>query len=221
MQGDLFTATTALDRIECIQLAEQAFILKGLACDQADTIIQQIYRISQQAAFRHMRTPSGHSMSVAMTNCGDYGWVTDQQGYRYTESDPLTGNHWPAMPTSFQQLATLAAKMTGFQHFSPEACLINRYDSDSRMGLHQDKDEQNLTAPIVSVSLGISAQFLFGGMNRKSQTLTMQLQHGDVVVWGGVDRLRYHGIRKLEKTIQPGLPVTGRYRYNLTFRQVM
>jgi DNA oxidative demethylase len=162
-----------------------------------------------------MITPGGFRMSVAMTNCGRYGWVTDRMGYRYASIDPETGQRWPEMPDSFVRLARLAAEAAGFPSFHPDACLINRYDPGARLTLHQDKDERDLAHPVVSVSLGLPATFLFGGMKRSDKTIRIPVLHGDVIVWGGPARLRYHGINPLKEGVHPTL---GGYRYNLTFR---
>ena len=171
--------------------------------------------ISKLAPFRHMITPGGFRMSVALTNCGTYGWVTDRTGYRYDRIDPETGQHWPGMPGNFLELARNAASAAGFPSFNPDACLINRYEPGSRLTLHQDKNEHDFTQPIVSVSLGVPATFLFGGMERSDKTVRVPVHHGDVIVWGGPARLRYHGIVPLKAGVPPTF---GSYRYNLTFR---
>src|SRR5262249_36146035 len=156
-------------------------------------------KVAAQAPFRHMVTPGGFRMSVAMTNCGALGWVTDQTGYRYDPVDPESGECWPRMPESFLRLARDAAARAGFANFVPDACLINRYRPGARLTLHQDKNERDFGAPIVSVSLGIPAVFLFGGLKRADKTVRVTLRHGDVVVWGGPDRLRYHGVLPLKE----------------------
>jgi alkylated DNA repair protein (DNA oxidative demethylase) len=163
-----------------------------------------------------MLTPGGFTMSVALTNCGQLGWTTDRHGYRYTSLDPQTGQPWPSMPDAFLELARAASRTTGFKGFAPDACLLNRYLPGARMSLHQDKDERDLGAPIVSVSLGIPAVFQFGGNERSDKPVRVPLFHGDVVVWGGVDRLRYHGIMPIKEERHPLL---GEQRINLTFRQ--
>lgn len=155
-------------------------------------------------------------MSVAMTNCGAAGWVTDRCGYRYERIDPDTGNSWPVMPPVFASLARAAAAAAGFAEFTPDACLINRYQPGARMSLHQDRNERDLGAPIVSVSLGLPAIFLWGGSTRAARPVRVPLMHGDVVVWGGADRLRFHGILALASGTHP---LTGAARYNLTFRK--
>jgi DNA oxidative demethylase len=169
-----------------------------------------------QAPFRHMVTPGGHVMSVAMTNCGSAGWVTDRSGYRYDAADPEAGKPWPAMPASFRSLAGAAAAEAGFSGFAPDACLINRYAPGARMSLHQDRDETDFGAPIVSVSLGLSATFLFGGLQRSDRPRRYRLEHGDVVVWGGPARLAFHGVAPLADGEHA---LMGRLRINLTFRK--
>ncbi|MGH8629503.1 MAG: DNA oxidative demethylase AlkB, partial [Burkholderiales bacterium] len=164
----------------------------------------------------HMITPGGFRMSVAMTNCGLAGWVSDQSGYRYDRVDPLSGGPWPGMPACFAQLASGAAAEAGFAGFVADSCLINRYAPGTRLSLHQDRNEQDFRAPIVSVSLGIAAVFLFGGLKRSDRPHRIPLSHGDVVVWGGPDRLRYHGVMPLRDDYHPSM---GRYRINLTFRK--
>ncbi len=173
-------------------------------------------RVIEQAPFRHMVTPGGFRMSVAMSNCGSLGWISDRTGYRYDEIDPDSGRNWPSMPDSFEKLAAGAAKEAGFQQFKPDACLINRYGTGARLSLHRDKNERDFNQPIVSVSLGIPATFLFGGMTRSGKTTRVPVVHGDVVVWGGPARLRYHGVMPLKEGFHPQV---GAYRVNLTFRK--
>ena len=199
-----------------VQLAPGAMLLRGFAEGVDAACLAALRRIVEVAPFRHMVTPGGHRMSVAMTNCGPVGRISDRTGYRYDGHDPQTGRRWPAMPTVFANLATDAAARAGFESFAADACLINRYEPGARLSLHQDKDERDLSAPIVSVSLGLPAVFLFGGLRRSDPNCRVPLSHGDVVVWGGPARLRYHGVRPLE----PGHhPLTGIYRINLTFRR--
>jgi alkylated DNA repair protein (DNA oxidative demethylase) len=156
-------------------------------------------------------------MQVAMTNCGTFGWCSDRRGYRYDRNDPHTGVPWPALPPVFLALAANAAREAGFDGYLPDACLINRYAPGNRLSLHQDRDEDDRVAPIVSVSLGLPATFLFGGFARSDRTVRVPLQHGDVVVWGGVDRMRFHGV----SPVKPGRhEVVGEQRINLTFRKV-
>jgi DNA oxidative demethylase len=190
-------------------------ILNGFALGRETELAFVMQAISKLAPFRHMITPGGFRMSVALTNCGTYGWVTDRTGYRYDSIDPETGQHWPGMPGNFLELARDAASAAGFPSFNPDACLINRYEPGSRLTLHQDKNEQDFTQPIVSVSLGLPATFLFGGMERSDKTVRVPVHHGDVIVWGGPARLRYHGINPLKDGVHPTF---GGYRYNLTFR---
>jgi alkylated DNA repair protein (DNA oxidative demethylase) len=197
-------------------MAEAAMLLRGFARPFEDDLIGGLRDIVERAPFRHMVTPGGHQMSVAMTNCGGIGWVTDRSGYRYDANDPETGKPWPAMPASFRELARQAADCAGFAGFSPDACLVNRYQPGARMSLHQDKDEGDLAAPIVSVSLGLPAIFLFGGLKRSDKPRRFRLEHGDVAVWGGPARLTYHGIAPLADGEHA---LMGRQRINLTFRK--
>jgi DNA oxidative demethylase len=197
-------------------MAEGAVLLRGFAQPVEAALITALREIAAQAPFRHMVTPGGHQMSVAMTNCGRYGWVTDRGGYRYDATDPETAKPWPAMPASFYQLAEQAAASAGFDGFAPDACLVNRYEPGAKMSLHQDKDETDFSAPIVSVSLGLPAIFLFGGMKRSDKPRRFRLQHGDVVVWGGPTRLFFHGVAPLADGEHALL---GRQRVNLTFRK--
>ena len=212
---DLFAPPTP----EPIAVGPDAWLLKGFAHAQADDLIAQIGQIEQQTAFRHQVTPGGHAMSSAQCSCGTYGWITDKRGYRYTTEDPLTDKPWPAMPASFRELAARAAAEVGFDGFDPQSCLINRYQTGAGMGLHQDKDEQDLAAPIVSVTLGAPITFLFGGLLRAEKPSRWLLEHGDVVVWGGVSRLYFHGVAPLGKRASHA--ATGAVRYNLTFRRVV
>jgi DNA oxidative demethylase len=197
-------------------MAEGAVLLRGFARSFEGELIADLREIIAQAPFRHMVTPGGHQMSVAMTNCGSAGWVTDRSGYRYEANDPEAGRPWPAMPPSFRALAAQAAAQGGFEGFAPDACLINRYAPGARMSLHQDKDETDFGAPIVSVSLGLPAIFLFGGLQRSDKPQRFRLQHGDIAVWGGPARLKYHGVAPLADGEHPLL---GRQRINLTFRK--
>ena len=191
-------------------------LLRGFAKPFEADLIADIGAIVAQAPFRHMVTPGGHSMSVAMTNCGHAGWVTDHTGYRYDANDPSAGRPWPAMPPSFRALAGQAAAEAGFAKFSPDACLVNRYAPGARMSLHQDKDEHDFGAPIVSVSLGLPAIFLFGGLKRGDKPQRYRLAHGDIAVWGGPSRLNFHGIAPLADGEHV---LMGRQRINLTFRK--
>ena len=193
-----------------------AFVLRGFALPFVADLLPALHEVEQRAAFRHLVTPGGLTMSVAMTNCGRLGWISDRRGYRYAELDPETGRPWPPMPAVFERLAQASAAEAGFEGFEPDACLVNRYEPGTRLSLHQDKDERDYGAPIVSVSLGMPATFLFGGLARSDKAARIPLVHGDVVVWGGPDRLRYHGILPLEDRPHA---VLGRRRINLTFRK--
>ena len=197
-------------------MAEGAVLLRGHARPLENDLLAALRDIVVQAPFRRMVTPGGHQMSVAMTNCGPLGWTTDRSGYRYVQDDPETGRPWPAMPSVFAQLAERAAAAAGFENFSPDACLINCYEPGARMSLHQDRDEQDFDHPIVSVSLGLPAIFLFGGPARSDKPRRFRLQHGDVVVWGGPARLFFHGVAPLADGEHALL---GRQRINLTFRK--
>jgi alkylated DNA repair protein (DNA oxidative demethylase) len=212
--GDLFAGAAAGESAEI--LAEGAVVLRGFAGRDAAALIGAVNEIAAVSPFRHMVTPGGFRMSVAMTNCGAVGWVTDRNGYRYAREDPATGQPWPAMPGSFAALATRAAAAGGFRGFVPDACLINRYEPETRLSLHRDEDERDLSAPVVSVSLGLPAMFLWGGLARKDRPTRIRLDSGDVVVWGGPSRLVYHGIAPLADGEHR---LTGRIRLNLTFRQ--
>jgi DNA oxidative demethylase len=201
-----------------VALAPGAMLLRGFANAFAAPCLTALQHVAEAAPFRHMVTPGGHRMSVAMTNCGGAGWVTDATGYRYTARDPESGQPWPAMPDVFAALATAAAAHAGFLGFTPDACLINRYEPGTRLTLHQDRNERDFSAPIVSVSLGLPATFLFGGMRRADTPRRIPLRHGDVVVWGGPARLRYHGVLPLDAGDHPML---GARRINLTFRRAL
>ncbi len=211
---DLFAAPPAGTRTK---LGEAACVLHGFALDRAAGVLAAIAAVEAAAPFRHLVTPGGHVMQVAMTNCGRLGWCSDRRGYRYQPDDPLSGQPWPALPEAFAQLSAAAAAAAGFAGYRPDACLMNRYAPGTRLSLHQDRDEDDRTAPIVSVSLGLPATFLFGGFARGDRTVRVGLRHGDVVVWGGVDRMRFHGVLP----VKPGRhPATGECRLNLTFRKV-
>ncbi|MDP1865240.1 MAG: DNA oxidative demethylase AlkB [Bradyrhizobium sp.] len=215
MTADLFESVPDL-RPSREAMAEGAVLLRGFARPVEAELIAAIGEIVTQAPFRHMVTPGGHQMSVAMTNCGSAGWVTDCSGYRYDGLDPESRAPWPAMPASFRALAAQAASESGFDGFAPDACLINRYQPGARMSLHQDRDEDDFGAPIVSVSLGLPAIFLFGGLQRSDRPRRFRLEHGDIVVWGGPSRLFFHGIVPLADGEHALL---GRQRINLTFRK--
>ena len=193
-------------------------ILNGFALGVDAELVSALKAVVECAPLRNMVTPGGFRMSVAMTNCGRLGWVTDRTGYRYDEIDPETGLQWPAMPPVFIRLASGAAWEAGFSSFLPDACLINRYEPGARLSLHQDKNERDLDQPIVSVSLGLPAVFQFGGLQRSDKTIRIPVIHSDVIVWGGLSRLRYHGIAPLR---DGNHPLLGGYRYNLTFRKAV
>lgn len=209
---DLFS----FDAPSRLDIAEGAVLLGGRALGQEEALLAGLDTVVAAAPFRHMVTPGGFTMSVAMTNCGRAGWVTDRRGYRYTAEDPQTDQPWPQMPAAFAVLAREAAEEAGFAGFEPDACLINRYEPGARMSLHQDKDERDFSEPIVSVSLGLPATFQFGGLSRSDKPRKVALQHGDVMVWGGPARLAFHGILPLKEGHHPRL---GRNRINLTFRR--
>lgn len=211
MNGDLFQPADSLQRI-----GEHAFVLRGFALPGADALLRAVARVERRAPFRHLLTPGGQRMSVATTNCGRLGWTSDRRGYRYVATDPDSGEAWPALPAVLRQLAAAAAARAGFDGFAPDACLVNRYLPGTRLSLHQDRDEHDFAAPIVSVSLGMTATFLFGGETRAERAARIPLAHGDVVVWGGVDRLRFHGIAPLKG---PPHPLLGEQRINLTLRK--
>jgi len=197
-------------------LAPGAALLHGFALPLDAALADVVRTVSAAAPFRHMTTPGGFKMSVAMTNCGAFGWVSDESGYRYSPTDPDTGRVWPSMPPVLADLASRAAAAAGFDGFTPDACLVNRYTPGTRLTLHQDKDERDMSQPIVSVSLGIPAVFLFGGVKRSERALRLHLTHGDVVVWGGPARLRYHGVATLKADEHP---FAGAERINLTLRR--
>lgn len=198
-------------------LGAQACVLHGFALPVAEELLAAIKAIAAAAPFRHLVTPGGHVMQVAMTNCGTFGWCSDRRGYRYERCDPASGQPWPPLPQAFRRLAREAAAEAGFAGYVPDACLVNRYAPGARLSLHQDRDEDDRVAPIVSVSLGLPATFLFGGFARGDASVRVPLVHGDVVVWGGADRMRFHGVLP----VGPGLhPRTGEVRFNLTFRKV-
>ncbi|WP_050406793.1 DNA oxidative demethylase AlkB [Bradyrhizobium embrapense] len=198
-------------------IADGAVLLRGFVRPFEAELIPALRVIVKQAPFRHLITPGGHRMSVAMTNCGSVGWVSDPSGYRYDPIDPDTGQPWPTMPAVLRGVAADAAAAAGFDGFAPQACLINRYVPGAKLSLHQDKDELDYGAPIVSISLGLPAIFLFGGLKRSDTPRRYRLEHGDVAVWGGPSRLFYHGVAALADGEHS---VLGRQRINLTFRKV-
>jgi len=221
--GDLFGGVSAAGAVSVSPagaateaLAESATILRRFVEPQAPALLAAIAHVTAESPFRHMVTPGGYTMSVAMTNCGRLGWVTDRKGYRYDALDPTTGRPWPPLPAIFRDIATRAADAGGFAGFEPDACLVNRYEPGTRLSLHQDRNERDFAAPIVSVSLGLPAVFLFGGARRQDRARRVRLESGDVVVWGGPTRLHFHGVAPLPDGEHP---LTGRHRINLTFRK--
>ncbi len=199
-----------------VSLDEGAVLLSGFAAPVDRELLEALTQIARNAPFRHMLTPGGWPMSVAMTNCGAAGWVTDRSGYRYDPIDPESGQGWPQMPAVFADLATRAAEVAGFADFQPDACLINRYEPGARLSLHQDRDERDFGNPIVSVSLGLPAIFLWGGQLRVERPRRVPLVHGDVIVWGGPARMTFHGVHPLKEGSHS---LTGDVRYNLTLRR--
>jgi alkylated DNA repair protein (DNA oxidative demethylase) len=211
----LFEAAVAPQPPE-LRLCEGAVLLRGFALTHERALLEALDDVIRAAPWRHMVTPGGLRMSVAMSNCGALGWISDRRGYRYSPADPESGKPWPAMPQAFAQLARDAAARAGFEHFAPDACLINRYEPGAKLSLHQDRDERDFEQPIVSVSLGLPAVFLFGGLRRNGRPMRVPLGHGDVVAWGGPARMRYHGVLPLKDGVHP---VLGACRVNLTFRK--
>jgi DNA oxidative demethylase len=213
LANDLFDASGA-DGAQRLGLT----YLSGFALPYERELLAEVSQVARAAPFRHMLTPGGQRMSAAMTNCGEVGWVTDRKGYRYDPRDPETAQPWPRLPECFARLAALAAAEAGFGGFRPDVCLINRYEPGARMSLHQDRDERDFSAPIVSVSLGLDATFLFGGLKRSDRPHRLPLAHGDVLVWGGANRLAYHGITPVAEGCHPAV---GRMRLNLTLRKAL
>ncbi len=199
-------------------LAEGAILLRDFAAARGAALLAAIEGIAEAAPFRRMITPGGFEMSVAMTNCGTAGWVTDRKGYRYATHDPENGKPWPRVPAEFLELAEAAATEAGFPGFVPDACLVNRYEPGARLSLHQDRDEADYGHPIVSVSLGLPATFQFGGLKRSDPVKRVALRHGDVVVWGGASRLFHHGVLTLKDGEHP---LTGHRRFNITMRKAL
>jgi len=201
-----------------VRLGDGAVVLKAFAADEVPALLECVREIAAAAPFRHLITPGGYRMSVAMTNCGQVGWVSDRSGYRYDARDPESGRPWPVMPELFQQLARRASAAAGFTNAVHDCCLINRYEPGSRLSLHQDKDERDPATPIVSVSMGVPATFLFGGLQRSDRPQRVLVGSGDVAVWGGPSRLAYHGVAPLREADHP---LTGAHRINLTFRHAL
>ena len=215
-QSDLLERAEPRSGIE--RLGDGAAVLRGFALAEGEGLVAAIAEIAAAAPFRHMVTPGGFRMSVAMTSCGDAGWITDRRGYRYAAQDPATGGAWPPLPEIFRSLAARAATAGGFRCFVPDSCLINRYEPDTRLSLHRDENERDFAAPIVSVSLGLPALFLFGGDRRNDRPQRVPMRHGDVAVWGGPARLFYHGVAPLADGEHE---LTGRCRINLTLRKAL
>lgn len=213
--GDLFSDEALQQPARCEQIGEQSCVLRGYALPWIERVLPELRAVLVQSPFRHMVTPGGYTMSAALSSCGALGWTTSPQGYRYSPLDPERQQPWPSMPAVLRELAINAASAAGFDGFAPDACLINRYVPGARMSLHQDKNERDYSAPVVSLSLGLPAVFLFGGHQRSDKTQKISLFHGDVAVWGGVDRLRFHGVLPIKEGAHPRM---GPQRINLTFR---
>jgi alkylated DNA repair protein (DNA oxidative demethylase) len=212
---DLFADNEPQQQPRADQIGEQSWVLRGFALPVVDQLLPALENVLEAVPLRSMMTPGGFSMSVGTSSCGALGWITDRSGYRYSSVDPLSGAPWPSMPDAFAELAHSAATQAGFPDFVADSCLINRYIPGAKMSLHQDKDENAYAAPIVSLSLGLPAMFLFGGFARSDKTQRVPLLHGDMVIWGGVDRLRFHGVLPIKQGRHPQL---GEQRINLTFR---
>ncbi len=216
--NDLFEEVRSDPTAAREEIAKGALLLRGRALALEGEILAALYSVITAAPLRQMTTPGGFVMSVAMTSCGKVGWVTDRSGYRYAAADPETGRPWPAMPGSFRRLAREVAADAGYDGFTPDSCLINRYLPGARLSLHQDRDERDFSHPIVSVSLGLPATFQFGGPKRTDAVVKYRMQHGDIAVWGGPSRLFHHGVLALKDGEHPKL---GRQRINLTFRAAL
>ncbi len=212
------TQTLFADEKRTIQITPGAVLLEGYALDDAAEIFAAIKQIEAVSPFRRMLTPNGRYMSIGITSCGNMGWVSDKSGYRYETLDPETGKPWPQMPVLLSDIAIQAAKEVGYHGFAPDVCIINRYEPGTKLSLHQDGDEKDFSHPIISVSLGLPATFLFGGLERSDKTKKIPLHHGDVFVFGGESRLVYHGIAPLKDGEHPLL---GSQRINLTFRKAL
>ncbi|WP_300631662.1 DNA oxidative demethylase AlkB [Pseudomonas sp.] len=212
---DLFADDALQQPARREQIGEDSYVLRSYALPWVERLLPELRRVLAQSPFRQMVTPGGFTMSAALSSCGELGWTTDTTGYRYSPVDPRSQQPWPAMPDALRELAVSAANAAGFSDFSPDACLINRYVPGAKMSLHQDKNERRYDAPVVSVSFGLPAIFLFGGHQRNDKAQKVSLFHGDVVVWGGVDRLRYHGVMPIKEGVHP---IMGPQRINLTFR---
>ncbi len=216
MSFDLFTDEDLRQSERNERIGEQSWVLRGFALPWVEHLLPALHQVLREAPLRRMVTPGGFTLSASLSSCGAWGWTTDRSGYRYSAVDPQSGRPWPAMPEVLHRLAVDAAQTAGFEHFTADACLINRYVPGAKMSLHQDRNEQDFSAPVVSVSLGLPAMFLFGGHERSDKTLRVPLFHGDVLVWGGVDRLRYHGVLPIKDGHHPRL---GAERINFTLRK--
>lgn len=216
MSLDLFAEQDLQQPARVERIGDQAYVLRGFALPALTQLLAALDGVLRQSPLRQMQTPGGFTMSARLSSCGDLGWASDRDGYRYSPVDPLSAQPWPALPAAFLTLARTAAEAAGFNGFVPDACLINSYAPGAKMSLHQDKNERSFTAPIVSISLGLPATFQFGGFQRSAPTQRISLFHGDIVVWGGVDRLRFHGVMP----IKPGHhSLLGEQRINITLRQ--
>ena len=211
---DLFAADSRPGHVET-PVADVS-VLRAFVADRDAELQHAIAQVTDAAPWRFMRTPGGQAMSVAMTSCGHLGWTSAAAGYHYSPHNPQSGHPWPAMPAPLHELAVRAAAQAGYPAFAPDSCLINRYAPGARMGLHQDRNERDFSYPIVSVSLGLPALFIFGGAQRTGPTTRISLMHGDVVVWGGSARLNFHGVRPLRAGWHA---FAGSTRINLTFRR--
>src|SRR5476649_1215989 len=209
--ADLFADDALQQPARREQIGEESYVLRGYALPWIERLLPELRQVLAQSPFRQMVTPGGFTMSAALSSCGELGWTTDTSGYRYSAIDPNNQQPWPSLPEALRQLAVMAAADAGFDDFEPDACLINRYVPGAKMSLHQDKNERRYTAPVVSVSLGLPAVFLFGGHARSDRPQKISLFHGDVVVWGGVDRLRFHGVMPVKGGTHP---IMGAQRIN-------
>ena len=216
MTFDLFGEDDLQQPARIEHIGAQAFVLRGFALPWVEALLSALEGVLQQSPFRHMQTPGGFTMSARLSSCGDLGWTSDGHGYRYSPVDPVSATPWPHMPEAFFDIAAGAASAAGFAGFVPDAGLINTYSPGAKMSLHQDKNERSYDAPIVSISLGLPAIFQFGGFQRSDPAQRISLFHGDVVVWGGVDRLRFHGVLPIKPGNHPEL---GEQRINITLRK--
>jgi DNA oxidative demethylase len=198
-------------------IAPGAVLMRAFGRADDVDILQAVESVIAQAPLRHLQTPGGYTMSIQTTRCGSMGWVSEPGGYRYAPSNPSTRAPWPAMPQCLLDFAVRAATEAGYPDFVPDSCMVNQYLPGNKLGLHQDRDERDLRAPVVSLSLGLPAIFLFGGLQRTGKTQRYRLAHGDVVVWGGPSRLAFHGVLPVADGDHA---LVGRRRVNVTFRKV-